>query len=380
LLSFFAPIRNFATTLADRQASGDYPQLANVAAIGSIATQELFVKEPADSFWSAPTVAAVDAGYVTQAAQVYSFRQRAPGFADDAAIWQALRERTDVAIVTPDILRTTDDELSRFFDGPRGNRRPQRSVNYGPFWIQSGVASTDPLPDLYIYLSPDATESTGSHRVQIIGVLDDNTTLAGEDIQINLATLQAVTGVAPTPNRFYIKVTNGADVHAVAQEVERAFVGNGLNSVILAESFAQGQILTRGILQLFQGFMALGLLVGIAALGVIMSRTVVERRQQVGMLRAIGYQSDMIALSFVIEASFIAIAGLLIGAVTGIVLGQSLIMAFFTDLAPTTEFVVPWGQIAVILVGSYLFALLTTIVPAYQAARVYPAEALRYEG
>ncbi|MCB0061766.1 MAG: FtsX-like permease family protein, partial [Caldilineaceae bacterium] len=181
-------------------------------------------------------------------------------------------------------------------------------------------------------------------------------------------------------SRFYVKVAEGADVRAVAQEVERAFIGNGLNSVILAESFAQGQALTRGILQLFQGFMALGLLVGIAALGVITSRTVVERRQQVGMLRAIGYQSNMIALSFVIEASFIAIAGLLIGAVTGIVLGQSLIQAFFTDLAPTTEFVVPWIQIGLILLGSYLFALLTTIVPAYQAANVYPAEALRYEG
>ena len=48
--------------------------------------------------------------------------------------------------------------------------------------------------------------------------------------------------------------------------------------------------------------------------------------------------------------------------------------------APPTEFVVSWGQITVILVGSYLFSLLTTVVPAYQAARVYPAEALRYEG
>ena len=95
----------------------------------------------------------------------------------------------------------------------------------------------------------------------------------------------------------------------MSQEVERAFIGNGLNTVILAESFAQGQAFARGILQLFQGFMALGLLVGIAALGVITSRTVVERRQQVGMLRAIGYQSNMVALSFVLEASFIAMVG-----------------------------------------------------------------------
>ncbi|MEZ4617246.1 MAG: hypothetical protein R2867_17285 [Caldilineaceae bacterium] len=101
LLSFFAPIRNFAATVAERAAGGDYPHLQEVAGVGALAEQEFFVKEPADPFWSVVNVAAVDAGYLAQAAQVYGFRQRAPGFADDAAVWQALRERTDVAIVTP---------------------------------------------------------------------------------------------------------------------------------------------------------------------------------------------------------------------------------------------------------------------------------------
>ena len=44
-----------------------------------------------------------------------------------------------------------------------------------------------------------------------------------------------------------------------------------------------------GFFYLMQGFMGLGLFVGVAAVGVIAFRTVVERRQQIGMLRAIGY-------------------------------------------------------------------------------------------
>jgi len=150
LLSFFAPIRDFSATLAERAATGDYPQLQQVAEVGSIANQELFVKEATDDWWTAIDLAAVDSGYLTQAAQVYGFRQRAPGFADDAAVWQALRERTDVAIIASDLLWTTDDELNRFFDGPPGDRRPRGEVRYGPFWIESDVASTDPLPELYI--------------------------------------------------------------------------------------------------------------------------------------------------------------------------------------------------------------------------------------
>jgi hypothetical protein len=66
----------------------------------------------------------------------------------------------------------------------------------------------------------------------------------------------------------------------------------------MAQSFALGQTVTRGILRLSQGFMALGLLVGIAALGVIASRTVVERRQQVGVLCAFGFHPGMVALCF----------------------------------------------------------------------------------
>ena len=73
------------------------------------------------------------------------------------------------------------------------------------------------------------------------------------------------------------------------------------------------------------------------------------------------------------------ITGILIGAVAGLILGQNMVDIFFTDLTPETNFALPWLQIGVILVLAYGFSLLTTILPAYQAARIYPAEALRYE-
>ena len=43
------------------------------------------------------------------------------------------------------------------------------------------------------------------------------------------------------------------------------------------------------------------------------------------------------------------------------------------------DVIVPLLQIALIVLATYFFSLLTTIVPAWQAARIYPAEALRYE-
>jgi ABC-type lipoprotein release transport system permease subunit len=61
------------------------------------------------------------------------------------------------------------------------------------------------------------------------------------------------------------------------------------------------------------------------------------------------------------------------------VLGESIVRTFFTQITAETPFVIPWAQLAFILLLAYGFSLLTTIVPAYQAASIYPAEALRYE-
>jgi putative ABC transport system permease protein len=191
--------------------------------------------------------------------------------------------------------------------------------------------------------------------------------------------LDAVAGEPVAPANFYLKVQPEADVHALAQATERAFLNNAINAVVLAESFALAQALTRGILQVFQGFLALGLLVGIAALGVISTRTVVERRQQVGMLRAIGFQPGMVALSFLLESSFIALTGILVGTAAGVLLGQGLVQSSIAEIGEGRVFAIPWLQIGWIVLAAYGFSLLTTVLPALQASHIYPAEALRYE-
>ena len=97
-------------------------------------------------------------------------------------------------------------------------------------------------------------------------------------------------------------MTKGVQADSIKQEIDDA----------MAQS--------RGFMRIFQAFMGLGLLVGIAALGVIALRCVVERRQQIGMLRAIGYQRGTVALSFLLESGFIALMGILSGVVGATIL------------------------------------------------------------
>jgi putative ABC transport system permease protein len=127
-----------------------------------------------------------------------------------------------------------------------------------------------------------------------------------------------------------------------------------------------------------QAFMGLGLLVGIAAVGVIAFRTVVERRQQIGMLRAIGYKRNQVALSFLLESSFVTILGVASGILLGLWLAYFLVTS---DSFPAEgqAYHIPWLEITVIGIFTCVASLLMTWIPSRQAASVPTAEALRYE-
>jgi putative ABC transport system permease protein len=124
--------------------------------------------------------------------------------------------------------------------------------------------------------------------------------------------------------------------------------------------------------------MALGLFVGIAALGVIAFRSVVERRQQIGMLRAIGYQTESVSMTFILESTFVALMGILSGVVGGVVISRNLFTTGqFSDQG--VDFTMPWGEVIVLVLISSVFALFMTWWPSRSAARVPVADALRYE-
>ncbi len=392
LLSFFDRVTDLEGELARVK---DFPH-DQVAAVGAIVNRSVDVRQagpgPAGP-WHSLALTGMDERFMTQARGIYTFQQRSAGFENDAAVWQALLERDDVAIITPFLVANPDSsyassgggggsDLMATIDGLAGETGSQDDApaTQGELNFRlAGFTRADDLPEVWLELRDESGGQVRIHRVQVIGVLADTTTVSMNSVHVNSRAIAAVTGAEVQPDAFFIKVTEGANVREVAQEIERAFLSSALDATVIADSAAQGQALTRGILQLFQGFLALGLLVGIAALGVISARSVVERRQQVGMLRAIGYQPEMIALSCVLEASFIALVGIGLGVGAGILMGQAIIGQLFNVITAGRTLAVPWGQIGVIVLAAYLFSLLTTILPAVQASRIYPADALRYE-
>jgi ABC-type antimicrobial peptide transport system permease subunit len=124
----------------------------------------------------------------------------------------------------------------------------------------------------------------------------------------------------------------------------------------------------------------LGLIVGVSALGVISARSVVERRQHIGVLRAIGFRRRMVQLSFLLESSFVALTSIIVGTGLGIAVAYNVIdNSRQTPSWADMPFNVPWVTLAIIFAAVFAVAMATTWAPARRASRVYPAEALRYQ-
>jgi putative ABC transport system permease protein len=121
------------------------------------------------------------------------------------------------------------------------------------------------------------------------------------------------------------------------------------------------------------------LLLGVAALAIIGTRAVIERRQQIGMLRALGSGRRLIQSAFLCEAFLIGCVGSLLGLVLGLILARNIFAVdFFEQFNTNLVFSVPWEQLGTIIGFALVASLLAALLPAWQAGRITPTEALRY--
>ena len=377
LLSVFDPVLDLT---AEAQARADFP-VADLAVLGSVASSMAEVKQVGsieEAIAYSVDLAGIDKGYATQAASTYALMQRAEGYETDASVWQAVGERGDVAVVDSWLLQSLYRDASP--DGDESTTIEfHLQVDDGPTFISGDFdAESIPLdPAVKLSLRNTQKDSIKTITVQVIGEFRGED-LAGGTIKVNRSVLDELRGKPVVPDKHYALVAEGAEVRATARALERSLLSSAMNVTTFEERFVAGQTMAKNILRLFRGFFALGLVVGLAGLAVISTRSVVERRPQIGMLRALGYQPWAVALVFVMEASFISLSGILMGGATGLIVGNRIMGKFFAAVT-SHALPIPWATIAGILFVTYALSLLATILPAWQASRVFPAEALRYE-
>jgi putative ABC transport system permease protein len=293
----------------------------------------------------------------------YRFGAMARGYTSAAAVWRAMRDHPGLAVVDSFVV-------------------PHKANwNFGPmpkFRLQGFYADDKTFAPVKVDVRDPQTGR--QERLTVIGVLSDGAPLFMQGIWTSQATLSRTFGdrVLPTVHLFALKP--GVDAGATAKKLESAFLANGMQADSLKKLLNDAVSSSLTFDRLIEGFMGLGLIVGVAALGVITARAVVERRQQIGVLRAIGFRRRMVQLSFLIESSFVALTAIVVGTGLGLVVGHNVVSD--SRRQPSWEnlsFDVPWLTLGVIFLAVYLVALATTLAPAIRASRIYPAEALRYQ-
>ncbi|MEP7179499.1 MAG: FtsX-like permease family protein, partial [Pseudonocardiales bacterium] len=172
-----------------------------------------------------------------------------------------------------------------------------------------------------------------------------------------------------------IRAAPGADLHALRTGLEQATNKFYVVTVQNREEFkgdVAGQI--NGLLGLLYGL--LGLAIIIAILGIIntLALSVVERRREIGMLRAVGMQRKQVRRTIYVESLLIAVFGAALGLVLGIGYG-SLFTHTLRDQGLDT-LSVPWIQALTFLVVAGFVGVLAALWPGIRAARTRPLEAI----
>jgi putative ABC transport system permease protein len=267
---------------------------------------------------------------------------RLPEFADDAAAYRALLTDPDAFIPSRFFLQT-------------GGGPPGRTVQVG-----DTVVIKDPESGRVRDLHVIATAESGFGNLLAF---------------ISPQRMSELFGNRQSPDILFVKTRPGADADELATTINGRFVQHGADAdsfrAIVAENLGQ----QKQFFRLIQGYLALGLLVGIAGLGVVMVRAVRERRRQIGVLRALGFEPAAVRRAFIAESAFVSFEGIVIGTVLALFTSWRLVGN--DTFGATLAFSVPVGQLAVLTVGTFVASIIATATPAQQASRIKPAVALR---
>lgn len=199
--------------------------------------------------------------------------------------------------------------------------------------------------------------------------------MTGNGALYGLVGARELFGERLVPTGAYVSLRSGSNPVSFASRVAGSYVSNGARADSITALVEERLATQNQFFQLIRGYLALGLIVGVAGLGVVMVRAVRERRRQIGVLRALGFQASVVRRSFVVEAGFVSLEGVLIGVSLALLTAFNVVSA--SDFGDDFSFTVPWAELTVLMAGTTIAALLATAAPARSASKIRPAVALR---
>jgi len=189
-------------------------------------------------------------------------------------------------------------------------------------------------------------------------------------------------------NYLLVRVVGGEDTEKVADEIKRKLrdtrnVDEGEEDFVVqtvSELMDSVGVILDALSAIVIGIAAISLFVGGVGIMNTMYTAVLQRTNEIGVMKAIGARNDQILKLFLIESGMIGLIGGVIGIAIGI--GLSKIVEFIGRVTLNTILLkayFPWYLILGALAFAFIVGTLSGLLPARQASKQSPVESLRYE-
>jgi len=187
-------------------------------------------------------------------------------------------------------------------------------------------------------------------------------------------------GGQPVYSSVSVRVKNPGKIQAVEDAIKKM----GFNTFSILDASRSIQQFFK-VLDVFLGIFG-SLALAVAFIGIVntLVMAILERRREIGIMKAIGASDGDVKKLFFAEAGAMGILGGIVGVALGWAIGQIINLGTNVYLKrqsfpPEHFWSVPWWLVAFAVLFSFLVSLAAGLYPAGRAARLDPVQALRYE-
>lgn len=184
----------------------------------------------------------------------------------------------------------------------------------------------------------------------------------------------------PVYSSISVRVTKPSQVQSVEDRIKK--MGFTTFSILDASRSIQQFF---GVLDVFLGIFG-SLALAVASIGIVntLVMAILERRREIGIMKAIGASDGDVKKLFFAEAGAMGILGGLVGVALGWGIGKVInagtnVYLRSLSLPPDNFWAVPWWLVVFAIGFAFLVSLISGLYPAGRAARLDPVQALRYE-
>ena len=230
---------------------------------------------------------------------------------------------------------------------------------------------------------------TEGQEFKIIGVLKkQGNPIDDSSVWIMKEVLADLLNIEDEESQIIAKTKQGFNPDDVAEEIERKLrrergekegqeTFTVQTSSQLLETFSNIFAVVQAV---FVGIASISLIVGGIGIMNTMYTAVLERTKEIGTMKAVGAKNSDILLIFLFESGLLGLVGGMIGILIGVGIGKSVEYVAANQLGtPFLQASFGLPLILGALIFSFVVGSISGVLPALQASRLKPADALRYE-